>query len=292
MILRGHKENIMEIYDLELAGLRIQLRAPHIITISENLKPFLRASNSQTDCVIELQSSPQLPAFSENGIWHGAEYYDASMGAQRIFHCTAPETAAFAVTELFENGNIRMEVLPDYLSYFTGSAGILNRIGMETLLQQHSGLLLHASLIKYEGRTIAFAGPSGVGKSTQAELWRTYLGAAVINGDRAALRKTESGWMAYGSPYAGTSGIYINDHGPLAAIVVLEQAKDDRLRSLRPAEAFRYLYPEVSMHHWDRDFVSRATDLCLELLDSVPVYGLACRPEESAVLLLKKGLGL
>mgnify|MGYP007130688661 CR=1 FL=1 len=62
------------------------------------------------------------------------------------------------VTQHFENGNIEIRVLTDYLSYFTGTAGIFNRIGMETLLLQHQGLLLHASLINYKGKAIAFAG--------------------------------------------------------------------------------------------------------------------------------------
>ena len=163
---------------------------------------------------------------------------------------------------------------------------------METLLLQHNGLLLHASLIKYKGKTLAFAGPSGVGKSTQAELWKTHLQADVINGDRAALRKTEDGWMAYGFPYAGTSGIYRQTCAPLKAIVVLKQGKENRLQKISPAEAFAKVYPELSVHRWDREFAKSAADLCIELLTQTPIYLLECLPEESAVLLLKKGLGL
>jgi hypothetical protein len=282
----------MNLYYLELVGLRTVLRTPHKITISENLRPFLCAPHKQTDCVIELHSCDQLPALSENGTWHGPEYYDCHGDALRIFHCSTPKTAAFAVTQLFENGNIHIDVLPAYLSYFTGSAGIFNRIGMETLLLQHHGLLLHASLIKYKGRAIAFAGPSGVGKSTHAQIWNQHLNATIINGDRAALRKTQNGWTGFGSPYAGTSGIYQNNSAPLAAIVLLRQASENRLQQLSAAEAFRHIYPELSVHHWDRIFVEKATDLCLQLLQEIPVYLLECRPEESAARLIEKGLGL
>ena len=282
----------MKEYDLHLVGLRTVLRTPHEITISESLRPFLCQKHCKTDCTIELQPCDQLPAFSETGVWHGLEYYDCHQGAFRVFHCSAPKTAAFAVTQLLQNGNIRMDVLPAYLSYFTGSAGILNRIGLETLLLQHEGLLLHASLIKYQGRAIAFTGPSGVGKSTQANIWQQHLAAEIINGDRAALRHTTDGWMAYGSPYAGTSGIYKNESAPLAAIVCLQQATENCLRPMQPGEAFRYLFPEVSVHHWDKIFVTRATDLCLQLMAETPVYLLACRPNEDAALLVKKGLGL
>ena len=282
----------MKEYCLTLAGLRTVLRTPYEIMISENLRPFLCAPHTKTDCTIQVQACSVLPAFSQSGVWHGPEYYDRCEGAVRIFHCNTPKAQPFAVTQLLKNRTVEIRVLPEYLSYFTGSEGIFNRIGMETLLLQHGGLLLHASLIKYKGRAIAFAGPSGVGKSTQAEIWRRYLGADILNGDRAALRKAADAWTAYGSPYAGTSGIYKDDSAPLAAIVLLRQARENRLLRLNGAEAFRQLFPELSVHHWDKAFVASATDLCLQLLTDTPVYLLECLPEESAALLVKKGLGL
>lgn len=282
----------MKDYYLTIAGLRTVLRTPYEITVSDNLRPFLCHAHTKTDCVITLCTCPQLPVFSENGIWHGPEYYDCYQNCRRIFHCNTPRTAAFAMTQLLENGNIEIRVLPDYLSYFTGTAGIFNRIGLETLLLQHHGLLLHASLINYKGKALAFAGPSGVGKSTQANIWHAFLGADIINGDRAALGKEQGCWYAYGSPYAGTSGIYKKDYAPLAGIVLLQQAGENCLRRLSESEAFRCLYPEFSIHHWDKDFVDKATDICLQLLAEIPVYLLECRPEESAALLVKKGLNL
>ena len=282
----------MKHYYFTLAGLRTLLRVPFEICISENLQPFLCESHLETDCTIQLSTCTQLPAFSDDGMWHGLEFYDCHQGSLRTFHCKAPQAEAFAVTEHLENGNIEIRVLPDYLSYFTGTAGIFNRIGLETLLLQQKGLLLHASLIKYKGKTLAFAGPSGVGKSTQADIWHRDFGANIINGDRAALRQVQDQWYAYGCPYAGTSGIYQNDQGPLAAIILLEQAQENRLRRLTADEAFRHLYPEFSVHHWQKDFVAKATDLCLQLLAQTPIFLLECRPEKSAALLVKKGLSL
>ena len=279
-------------YHFLLAGLRIALHTPAKIEISQPLQPFLTKLQVETDCTIRVQVVNKLPQMSNFGTWHGLEYYDRCDDKMRIFHATSDSRSVFAVTELLGNGNIDILVLPAYLSWFSGSSGIFNRIGLETLLLQHEGLLLHASLIEYAGCAIAFAGPSGVGKSTQAELWKTHLQADIINGDRAALRKTEKGWMAYGFPHAGTSGIYRNDRAPLAAIVLLRQATENRLLPLSASEAFRLLYPELSIHHWDSAFVAVATDLCLQLLAERPVYLLECRPEESAALLLKKGLCL
>ena len=279
-------------YHFGLAGLQIVLSTPAKIEISHRLRPFLTEPQEKTACSIRVQEVTQLPQMSDFGTWHGLEYYDRCDDKMRIFHCIADSRSAFAVTEFLRNGNVEILVLPAYLCWFSGSSGIFNRIGMETLLLQHQGLLLHASLIDYAGCAIAFAGPSGVGKSTQAELWKTHLQADVINGDRAALRKTEDGWMAYGFPYAGTSGIYRQTCAPLKAIVVLKQGKENRLQKISPAEAFAKVYPELSVHRWDREFTKTAADLCIELLTQTPIYLLECLPEESAVLLLKKGLGL
>lgn len=279
-------------YYLDFLGLRTVLRTPGEITLSQKLTAFLCEPHTESDCLITVRSVDALPPMAEQGVWHGMEYYDRYADAMRIFHCHTAGGTAFAVTTVFGTGEVEISVLPEYLSYFSGSSGIFNRISTETLLLQHRGLLLHASLIKYAGKAIAFTGPSGVGKSTQADLWKQHYAAEIINGDRAVLRMDADGWIAYGSPYAGTSGIYKNESAPLTAIILLEQAKENSLQPLTEAEAFRMIYPEVTMHRWDRVFVERATDLYLQLLRQVPVYRLACLPTQSAAQLVKKGLGL
>ncbi|MDY4968906.1 MAG: hypothetical protein SO101_01400, partial [Lachnospiraceae bacterium] len=71
------------------------------------------------------------------------------------------------------------------------------------------------------------------------------------------------------------------------AVVVLRQAKENRIRRLRAAEAIRFLYPEVTAHHWDREFVDRILNLLMELTAAVPVYLLECLPDRGAVELVK-----
>lgn len=274
-------------YYLTLAGLQVKLCTPEEITISDSLRPFLTQPQDKTDCTISVQVTGSLPAVSEGGVWRGAEYHTP----EGVVHCLGKGDTPFAFTA-FSEEDVTICVLPEFTHYFLGNEGIFNRIGLETWLQKHHGLLLHASIIMYKDRAIAFAGPSGVGKSTQAELWHKTLGAKVINGDRAVLRKTESGWFAYGSPYAGTSGIYCNDSAPLTAVVVLSQGQENTLTRLPPVDALGKLYPEISSHPWDKSFTEATTDLCLELIADVPVYGFACQNDNSAPLALKKGLNL
>ena len=280
----------MKTYDLDLVGLRVVLHTPEPITIGDNLRPFLCQPHQMWDFAITVQYRDALPEAPEGGIWRGPEYFTYEQGKLRVFHCYAPGKDAYAMTRYDEQGNVFLDVLPGQASCVSGSEGILNRIGLETLLLQHGSLLLHASWIIYQGKGIAFAGPSGVGKSTQARLWQEYLQAEIANGDRVALRKPDDHWFAYGSPYAGTSGIYTNCHAPLTAIVLLEQGQENQLCQMTPAQALPRIYPELSIHRWDRYFTEKAMDLCLDLLGAVPVYKLICRPDEGAVQLLKKGL--
>lgn len=284
---------LMYDYYLDLVGLKTVLRTPKRLTVTDRLQPFLCQKHTETpQCVITVRVCDRLPAVSPQGLWQGLTCYDFAQGAARIFHRTALEQPPFSATCLEADGNINLYVLQDYAHYFSGTSGIFNRIGMENLLLQHHGMLLHASYIKYKETAILFTGPSGVGKSTQAALWEAHTGARIINGDRAAIRKTTDGWTAWGSPYAGTSGIYRNESAPVGAVVVLGQAQENRLQPLNAAQALRSIYPEVSIHRWDRRFTTEATELLLDLLSHVPVFSLECQPNESAVTLLKEGMQL
>ena len=111
-------------------------------------------------------------------------------------------------------------------------------------------------------------------------------------GDRAALRPGPDGWRAYGLPYAGSSGIYRNEHAPVAAIVLLGQAKENSIRRVSPAQALCALFPEVSKQGWDPLWTNRVLELLTKLVTQVPVYRLECLPDPSAVDCLKAALQL
>lgn len=173
-------------------------------------------------------------------------------------------------------------LLPDFrLSAF---------FSLEHLLLEHQSLQLHASVIDWQGSGILFSAPSGTGKSTQAALWRDFAGAKIINGDRAMIRRMGDGYRVYGSPYAGSSGIYTNLSVPIRAIITLEQGSKNRITSLHPMEAFRRLYRELTVSLWDEAFVEQASCELLDLIGGIPVYHLICTPDKGAVEILMEEL--
>jgi hypothetical protein len=79
---------------------------------------------------------------------------------------------------------------------------------------------------------------------------------------------------------------------PIAAIVYLSQAPESRICRLTGTAAFRRLWEGCSINVWDPDDMERCTDAVSGTVASVPVYHLACTPDESAVLALAKEVGL
>lgn len=167
---------------------------------------------------------------------------------------------------------------------------VLNCLSAEHLVAQAGGFILHSSYIESEGKGILFTAPSGTGKSTQADLWAALRGVEILNGDRAAVRVTGEGVQVCGVPFAGSSKFCADRTLPLAAVVYLKQAPRTTIRRLRGAEAFRRVWEGCSVNTWDRGDVELVSETVQKVLMTVPVFELACTPDESAILALEGAL--
>lgn len=164
---------------------------------------------------------------------------------------------------------------------------LLNAMDLPHLLTVHSGFLLHASYIEWEGRAILFTAPSETGKSTQAQLWCDHAGAELVNGDRAAVRIIDGEVYACGIPFSGSSRVRRNVTLPLSAIVYLSQASENAITQLKGVRAFRRVWEGCTVNTWDRADVEKATKTVSDVVSRIPVYHLACTPDIRAVELLK-----
>ncbi len=151
-------------------------------------------------------------------------------------------------------------------------------------------LLMHSSLIDYQGNGIMFLGPSGIGKTTQAELWNQFTGADILNGDMVFVRENPDGFYGYGSPWHGSSPYCMNAKVKLKALVVLEQASENSIRKLSGFDVLQGIMDQVFLPHWYPEGMTPCLDTLNDLLAQIPVYHLACRPDEDAVQLLKNEL--
>lgn len=153
---------------------------------------------------------------------------------------------------------------------------------------QRRMIQIHSSMIDYQGKGLLFLGPSGIGKTTMAELWNKYCNALIINGDMNFVQETEECFLGWGTPWHGSSPYCENANVPVCALIVLKQAQENSIRRLEGFEKVQLVSNNIIYPTW----LENGMELCLETLDqllsSLPVYELSCRPDEDAVRLTEK----
>ncbi len=150
-------------------------------------------------------------------------------------------------------------------------------------LLRFGGMMLHSSAVEYEGRAYLFSGPSGMGKSTHARLWREAFGegVCVFNDDKPALRRFDGKWFAYGTPWCGKDGINQNKKVPLAGICFLRRGKENAIRRLSAAEILPRLMAQTP-HNLGPNAMDCLLTLVEKLIAEVPVFELHCLPDTDA----------
>lgn len=144
-------------------------------------------------------------------------------------------------------------------------------------------LLVHASVIKNEGRGYLFLGKSGTGKSTHSSLWLKHIaGSELLNDDNPVVRVGADGATVYGSPWSGKTPCYKNDSAHIGAFVQIKQELENRIRRNQPLQAFAVLLPSMSSMKWDKHVYGGVCDSVARLVERVPLYTLGCRPDKEA----------
>lgn len=152
------------------------------------------------------------------------------------------------------------------------------------------GVPMHASLVEKDGEGVLFLGPSGMGKSTQARLWKSALDADFISGDRPGLRLLDGRWYAYGMPWDGKDGIRRQRGVPVRGLVVLNQAKDNSICRISAMEAKSVLFNQAIIPVWDDKALDGMMPLISRLSTDLPFYRLDCLPDAAAAELTYKTL--
>lgn len=159
-----------------------------------------------------------------------------------------------------------------------------------THLSVRQTIEMHASLVDRSNKGLMFLGPSGIGKTTQAELWMKYRDAEIINGDMVFVKQEEDCFLGCGSPWHGSSPYCLNRQVPLAAMIVLKQSSENSIRRLSEFEMVSVVMNSVFFPTWYKEGHEAACKTLDGLLKQVPVYELSCRPDEEAVQLTEEAV--
>lgn len=269
---------------LRLSGITVRFVTPTAIDLPDNFQPFACPDTDLPDeeYRVELLTQPLNPGAPMVHQEGEANIYHTERGWLWIYPALGDPAGCQVACLFCGDGHHTLYYPASKWEEYSKVWRCGHLISGERFLLRHDALLLHSSFVEMDGKAVLFAGPSGVGKSTMADLWKTYLDARVLNGDRTVIQQTPQGFTAAGSIWAGSSGIYCPDILPIAGIFVLNQAPQNRVERLG-FDAFIPLFSQTIINSWDRDFMDRMTALYATFLDKIPVYRLHCRPDRQAV---------
>lgn len=138
---------------------------------------------------------------------------------------------------------------------------------------------LHAACVELDGYAVAFTGRSGTGKSTRAKAWVDGLGAALISGDRPAVRLEKAGSTACGVPWDGKEQIFRDVERPLVCIMEVRRSPINYVRRLSTDQARNVLMQQCFIPMWDTDAAAMAIANVHALLRKTPIYRVFCGPD-------------
>ena len=152
-------------------------------------------------------------------------------------------------------------------------------------------LMVHASVIRHAEGGYMFLGRSGTGKSTHSRLWLSNIDDAVLlNDDNPIVRIVDGEALVYGSPWSGKTSCYVDESAPIAAMVRLFQAPENRFTRKSDVEAFSLILPGASVLRFDEHLYGNLCETLIELAGMVCVGEMRCLPDKDAARICREGV--
>lgn len=273
-------------YYYDLVDIKLCVNIPYKIKIKEESKEFI-VDDIKEDIVVDFIAIDKSIFMEDDILYNGIIIVQKTKYGLVYSIRIEPGADPHEWFIPIKKNHYEVRYLKEKESYIEYSRNLLEIINIEQILNNFNAFILHSSFIEWKDKGILFSAPSGTGKSTQADLWDKYEDVEIINGDKAGIRKMDGRWMAYGLPFAGTSGIYKNKKAEISHIIVLRQGKENKLIRLSPREAFIKLYSETIVHTWDKEFQENIINMITDVVQNVQIYQYECLPDKSAVDFLK-----
>lgn len=145
-----------------------------------------------------------------------------------------------------------------------------------------NGMLLHSSCVVYKNEAYLFSAPCGTGKSTHTQIWlKRFKDAYILNDDKPAIRITDKGIYAFGTPFSGKTNLNVNAGVPIKGICILSRGIKNHIEPISPDEAlFNILNQTVRPPQ--EDAMNKMLDTLDAVMKNIPVYSLHCNMELDA----------
>jgi hypothetical protein len=156
----------------------------------------------------------------------------------------------------------------------------LLRIVHTLLLTENGGFLLHGASAVRNGKAFLFSGVSGAGKTTISRL--APPDAVLLTDEISYLRSTETGYRAFGTPFAGElakSGDNIS--APVEALYFLAKGPFNRIDPIPMAEASRRLLRNILFFAEDAKLMQQVFEAACQFVTRVPAFELTFVPNQT-----------
>ena len=279
-------------YLFNIADINIKLDSDKSLDITDHFLPFISHDSPDYKVCFHKASESEIQRqkrtyLHEEDCFSILDKEDGDIEVREFYPDLDHREKVYAIGSYdLKHHKVSIRYLEAGRSHLNQSDNCFYHIALEKMLLQERRMILHSCCVVSDYGGICFSGDSGIGKSTQGDLWMRYKHADIINGDRTILYKREGRWLGAGSPYAGSSRVYKNEKVAMRAIVMLQQSRENKIRRLKSGEAFLRIYRQITVNGWDRDFVNQVITMIEELIADLPVYELSCTPDERAVNLL------
>lgn len=206
--------------------------------------------------------------YEYNGKKHLYSFYP-ECGSRKIYYACSYIEKNLIIIEVDFERNIYDSMLFDAFDF-------------PDILIKNNSFLFHCSFISISGKAILFSGKSGCGKSTQADLWKKYKNAEIINGDRAVLKLKGKKLFAYGTPYCGSSKISVNKSAEVAAIIFPEHSAENSIEKLNYSfDAVPLLLSQLTFENNENTL--NVLMLSEKIFNYIPMFKQSCVPDRTAV---------
>ncbi len=162
------------------------------------------------------------------------------------------------------------------------------RLGFLFRAQTMGRIGIHSASLYYREKAWLFAGSSGTGKSTHANLWKTQFGAPIINGDLNLIAMSDGVPMVYGIPWCGTSGACQSGALPLGGVIHLKQDASNYCRALTEEQQILFLMHRIISPAWTPEQLEENLEISEQISRHIFSARLHCTPDAGAAIYMKE----
>jgi hypothetical protein len=260
--------------------------------------PFVLAESAGKACDIEidvrwaekLEAPAEAPAFDSGGLWTA---YPAKDGHNFYFVTESMGKAPYKTAWL--DANFRRGRITLSRQYLAGAEAVfpleypIDELILTHRLAKGEGVEVHAlGLVDRDGSGHLFLGHSGAGKSTSARLWKQEDGVELLSDDRIILRKHESEFWMYGTPWHGDAGIASPGRAKVHSMFVLEQALKNEIIPMKPSQGVAELFARCFSPQYIRPGLQFTLEFLEEFARRVPCSRFRFLPNSSAVEAIRR----